>query len=621
MSKVLKFSAVDSCAPLKLIELKDDDLQTLPISTIKLDNGTYKVISEYRDDVWEIEDGRFPTNVRANNKRMNFNMLPSQFVKAAKYALKRYDINENPSGATFISFFKDLKPFLVFLDRVNVKSTSDITPMLCANYVHEVNNAISKIKKKPLAEQTKTRRFVEVEKLYRHLKDTVWAFEHPWIESSACALAGKIQTGKRTAKTDIIPDEDLQSLVQYCNALIDNAPRLLTMRDRIDELKNKYGHLSDSYKGVKINKELDALGYEGGLQACNDVLNHLSIAAGVITLTFSGTRNHEFAAIQTDAYRIQDDGDEIYYWLKSHSSKTDEGYTEWLVPEIVVKALDVHKAVVEPWRQALLAEQQERLANDPTDKRGLEINGFKEHLFLIKKQTKVNQINPMTDTSFDYRLKKLCQHVGIKTVSSHQFRRTFAVYVAGSKFGDIRYLKHHFKHWSMDMTLLYAFNEQQDEELFDEIAFELKEYKIEVITDWLSEETILTGGVGNRVMAYRSSGEKIRTYESRRKMAETISDTIHLRPTGHSWCTADTGSCGGRSAIEGARCPGCEHSAIEGKRHGTWYKDAYKQQLELSQIDDMGSAGKQRIERDIEQYEQVVKDLGMWNELQESINE
>jgi len=493
--------------------------------------------------------------------------------------------------------------------------------MLCANYVHEVNNTISDKTKEPLGEGQKQKIFHAVEKLYKHLKGTVWAFEHPWVESSAYALAGQIFSGKRTAKTDIIPDEDLQPLVQYCNALIDKAPRLLAMRDRIDELRDEYGHSSPSYKSEKLNKELDALGYEGGLQVFNKELHRLSIAAGVITLTFSGTRNHEFAAIQKDAYRIQDEGDEIYYWLKSHSSKTYEGYTEWLVPEIVVKAVDVQKAVIEPLRLALLAEQQERLANDPTDERGLEINGFKDHLFLIKSTSEGNQINPLSNLAFNKQLKGLCQHVGIKAISSHQFRRTFAVYVAGSKFGDLRYLKHHFKHWSMDMTLLYAFNEQQDEELFDEIAYALRDHKIEVITDWLSEETILTGGVGNRVMAYRSSGEKIRTYESRRKMAETISDTIHLRSTGHSWCTADTGSCGGRSAIEGARCPGCEHSVIERKRHGTWYEDAYKQQLELSQIDDLGPAGKQRIERDIEQYEQVVKDLGMLNELQESIDE
>ena len=619
MSKVLKFSAVDSCAPLNLIELKDDDLQTLPISTIKLDDGTYKVISEYGDDVWVISPERFPTNKYSSDRKMNFNTLPNQFVDAAKYALKHYDINDNPRGSTLVSKFHVIRPFLNYLDRVDVKSTRNITPMLCSNYVHEVNHAASKTRNKPLTEGTKTHRFEAVETLYRHLKGTVWAFEHPWVESSACALAGQITSGKKTAKTDIIPDEDLQSLVQYCNALIDKAPRLLAMRDRIDQLRHQYA--THSTPSLKLNEELDGFGYEAGLQAFNAELYHLSIATGVITLTFSGTRNHEFAAIQTDAYRIQDEEDDIYYWLKSHSDKTYEGYTEWLVPEIVVKAVDVQKAVVEPLRQALLAEQQERLANDPTDERGIEINGFKDHLFLTKDQSNGNQINPLSGKTFNRQLKGVCQHIGIKAISSHQFRRTFAVYVAGSQYGDLRYLKRHFKHWSMDMTLLYAFNEQQDEELFDEIAYALRNHKIEVITDWLSEETILTGGVGNRVMAYRSSGEKIRTYESRRKMAETISDTIHLRPTGHSWCTADTGSCGGRSAIEGARCPGCEHSVIERKRHGTWYEDTHKQQLELSQINDMGPAGQQRIERDIEQYEQVLKDLGMLNELQESIDE
>ena len=70
--------------------------------------------------------------------------------------------------------------------------------------------------------------------------------------------------------------------------------------------------------------------------------------------------------------------------------------------------------------------------------------------------------------------------------------------------------------------------------------------------------------------------------------------------------------------IEGTRCVDCDESIIEKVRHGAYFKGVYIQQLELRQIDDIGEVGKQRIERDIERCERVLKDLGMWNQVMEA---
>ncbi len=169
------------------------------------------------------------------------------------------------------------------------------------------------------------------------------------------------------------------------------------------------------------------------------------------------------------------------------------------------------------------------------------------------------------------------------------------------------------------MTLLYAFNEEQDIELYDEIAKEIKTYKIERVAEFLEEDTILTGGLANRLISFRTNSEMVKTFESRAEMAEKISDTVHLRSTGHSWCTSDVSGCGGKSVIEGTRCVDCDDSIIERERHGAYFKGVYIQQLELRQIKDIGEAGKQRVERDIERCERVLKDLGLWNEVQESV--
>jgi len=61
-----------------------------------------------------------------------------------------------------------------------------------------------------------------------------------------------------------------------------------------------------------------------------------------------------------------------------------------------------------------------------------------------------------------------------------EFRRTFAANVAGPILGDLVYLKHHYKHWSLDMTALYALNTQQEQELFGEVLHAVREKKVQI---------------------------------------------------------------------------------------------------------------------------------------------
>ncbi|NWO06710.1 MAG: hypothetical protein HLX50_13765, partial [Alteromonadaceae bacterium] len=144
MSQVLDISAIDYCRPQKLHELDNTQLQALPVSSYQLPDGTYQIISRYRGNIWRIEDGRFPSNIRDNQKKLRFDSLPSQFVDAVKFALKHYDIKYNPTGATLVNALENLRPFLIYLDAINVKSSAAITPLHCANYVHQCKQSISK---------------------------------------------------------------------------------------------------------------------------------------------------------------------------------------------------------------------------------------------------------------------------------------------------------------------------------------------------------------------------------------------------------------------------------------------------------------------------------------------
>lgn len=383
MSQALTISAIDYCRPQKLHELDNFQLQALPVSSYQLPDGTYHVISQYRDNTWRLEDMRFPSSTMDSKKKLRFDTLPSQFVEAVKFALKHYDIKYNPSGSTLVDALHKLTPFLNYLDSINVKSTAEITPLLCANYVHQCKQSISKTTQKPLSKGALMQRFLAIERLYHNLSGTQWAFENPWVESSASYLAGTTGQGKRTAKTKIIPDGELKVLINYCNTILELASDLIKLKAEVvreRDVLTKTGSSKSKIRDAVINRLLKPRGY-AELREFNALYESIPNAMAIIILTFSGVRIHELCAIQADAYRIEDNEEDIYYWLKSHSRKTDEGYTEWLVPEIVIKAIEVQKAYVKPLRERLLEEQSALLTKDPYDPRGLKIEHFKHHLF------------------------------------------------------------------------------------------------------------------------------------------------------------------------------------------------------------------------------------------------
>ena len=608
MTQTLPTSAISYCQAFKFDELDAIQRNLLPISSYKLPDGSYQVISYYRDDIWIFEDSRFPSSTENNQKKIDFNKIPQQFIEPLKYALKKYDMKISPAGTTLINYYRVISPFLDYSNRIGIQCLSKITPLICANYVHECKTLISNKTQNPLGKTTLTLRFSSIEWLYEYCENTPWSFIHPWIGSSASYLSGNSYAGKRTAKTQVIPDEELSRLVQYCQSVLDEAPQLIELQQKIDEERIR---LSEYYI---IKKIVAPKGYST-LREFNDKYNEILTASAMIILTFSGIRIHELAAIQCDAYRVQDDEETISYYLKSYSSKTYEGNTEWLVPEIVIDAIKIQQLASNKLRAELLKEQHALLSKDDHDPRGLRINQFKNHLFLTKSSADNNQINPLSSKSCDSRLKKLGEKLGITGLTTHQFRRTFAIYVAKSIYGDLRYLRDHFKHWSLDMTLLYADHESVDDELCNDIAKQIQEYKIDIAEEFLKEDTIIGGGLADKIIEYRTNKEEVKIFNSRREMAEKLTNTIHIRATGHSWCTADGGECIRPYNLHGTNCANCSESIIEKKRHSRYWKALYQHQLELRKLDDIGPSGQYRVEKDIARCEAVLTQLGIFDEV------
>ena len=204
------------------------------------------------------------------------------------------------------------------------------------------------------------------------------------------------------------------------------------------------------------------------------------------------------------------------------------------------------------------------------------------------------------------RLPNLCAKIGFDwNLSSHQFRRTFANYVVHSQLGDIRALKDHFKHWSIQMTALYAYNDKLDKELFEELLREQYWVEEQIKFDWFGLDAPLAGGaIAERIMKVRGDEEHIKTFKTREDMVRAYSGNIPIRATGIAWCTNDDDGC------MGGKCDECDHGIIDKNNQKHW-EGMLIQQFDLSQMDDIGEAGQAAVAKGMVRCEKVLTSLGV----------
>lgn len=592
------------------------------ISSIQSKDGPYKILSEFKDDVWQLPSNLFVANHSEYCKILNFQKIPKQFQLIFKVVCFKYYVNgregsSKPRGSTVVQFFKENILFLRYLNKLKVNSLREITELMCSNYVHQCRNTLNKNTQKTLLPNTLNNKFSAIEALFELSQNTFDSMPHPWPNTSATFLSG-IETGtKKSSSTQSIPEHILSAI--FCAAVtrIGEAETVLSLRDEIETIKNLNENFVESVICEKVNRFLKANHHEGGLQSFNTKLSQLLDSCLIIVLITSGIRIHELASLKTDCiYTSFNQEQETYYWMKGTSEKTHEGATEWLVTEITHTAIKTAVRLTTPLQEKLQQQIDELSQGDVTLVNKLQRH--KNYLFLNQKN---KHIRTLSSPAIRDRINKFSKIHNINwNFTPHQFRRTFAVYAAHSAYGDLRYLREHFKHWSLDMTALYALNEQQDLELYDEIMVEIKNEKISIVEHWLDKRTIMTGGMSEQIISFRNNYDAVRTYKSRRELAEKVSEQIHIRATSIAWCTADAGGCSGGKMIEKTRCGECAHAVIDDRKKSIWQR-IYKQQLELRDIQDIGASGKARIERDIQRCKDVIERLSNSSKIfKESIN-
>lgn len=604
--------------------LRDAERNALIVS-IRVVDGHPVIVSRYGDSRWRTVN--HPTNKAPADQSINFEKLPEPFRETMKAIAYRYlqrgrEGQKRPGPRAVVKLVGDSVFFLRHLESRGVTKLADTTSAICATYIEKCrrHRVTRKGEQRPMKPAALVHLFSVVEGLHelsQHTRDAMP--EHPWSGTSAAHLAGRTGagTGRRQETTPLMPDDVFTTLFQKAWAHIEQSQPLLKTRDSwLAVLASRGKQWTYGQKSAALVAFVKPRGWIGG-RAFNRALFDLRTSCYIVVASLSGCRHHELAFLKTGAsYRAASTVDQsncernTYWWMRSRSTKTGAGDTEWMVPEAAVRALRVMERWAKPHQAHLAAEIEARKLRNPRDPEIAEAARHQGTLFLASEPRRGNGVRTLSVQGLNLALKSFARSCDLQWVpTSHQFRRKFANYAARSQFGDLRYLKEHFKHWSLDMTLGYALNESQEMELYGEIQSELDNIKTGVVESWLNRSARLAGGYGANVVAWRDSNP-VTIFKDRKHMVRSLAESTPIRSNGHAWCTADDDLCVG-NGLERTRCGGCGNAVI-GVKHAPIYRGLHDHLQEVAKMPDIGDGGRKLVERDMQRCRSVLAALGQY---------
>lgn len=610
-----------------------------------------EVLSYYGDDLWDFSPY---VTISSNAKYINFSSLlfedgssltdskHSTLLSIAKdYLYVRLTVTDGGKTLGYkslVSYWESrIRPFLSWMVSNGYTQLSNLKSQACLEYVKHCERAFPKRmggKKKSLAKNTLFVRYV--------LLDSFWAFrqymleslpEHPWPGHSAISLSRKSHvSGDHETKTEQIPDRLMAKLVQGALRYVTGGygSLLLDCRDAHEN-------------GRPIENYLDKLSIQN-YRDHKDVqteIRRLRTACFIIIFAFSGMRISEVLSLKTDCYFEHEGWDGATYgWLRGTTYKLEEDPkpAEWMVPPVVKDAVGLLIRIAAPIRKKLedkISALEAKITIPHLSKSLLKKDKVKvQHLkdlgsslFLLQ----YGRFSIMSEQAMREGLRLFCQDVDLVVepsdldqvrdrakikagelwpIAPHQFRKTFARYVARCILGDVRYLREHFKHWSLDMTLSYAWDEEDlvDPTLIDEILDEHQELQSDIVQGWVDfNRNQHLAGVGGEGVKSERGRSRVLVATDLRAVARQLSKGYFLRGLGHSWCTEK--ECRGKGIYSVTECKECENRIIDESHIPVW-KGIRQQQIDLLHCDDCGDPMWEDAVESLRYAEKVLRDLG-----------
>ncbi|NBZ45950.1 hypothetical protein [Klebsiella quasipneumoniae] len=305
--------------------------------------------------------------------------------------------------------------------------------------------------------------------------------------------------------------------------------------------------------------------------------NDILAACGTVIGAVSGMRNGEWFELDADSYQEQTYKGITHSLLVGKTSKLTQGTPvrhAWVTAPIAKIATDLLAAITEPRRirlrlqSAMLRKAGRHNAANKLVEHGKSLFlalGVRGKNIVVTKSSMKNALDrlvataPAKDGSLGAYLRKehLAEFKSLNSqwntanipldklwpIATHQFRRTFAVFLLRNNFGSFLQVKQQFAHTNISMSVWYGHNSEIartfDMEQDPEIQAELAEMNMLLMTDiaekiYLTDEPI-SGKAGVQIREQIAQGNIV--FRSREEINIAIrKGELTIVDNGHSLC-------------------------------------------------------------------------------------
>jgi integrase len=623
--------AIPLIVPASIRDLPLGEKLRWPVSVALMPGGEQLVVSRYGDDVWDFWPYLPHENRNDSKKKIQWSIdlgngtrltdpENAPLLRSCKdfmwtYFAEPVEGRKRPSMTTVIKLFtRSMLTLVKWMVRRGFTQFRQIDGHSMEYVAHARVGVVV---------QTAWERLALLERLYLQRKKLIDALqEHPWPFDTSANLSGLSSSPDRyKSKTSIIPDRVFRKLGMMAIDYVENrASRILDVRAQLAACEDKYVYLPEvGHNQRDVTRIAQEHGYSTARAHSRDLFN-LKTACYIVIAMFSGIRDSELLSLSMNCivHGMTRDGVELR-WLCGTIYKTGVRQKRWVVPPIVETAVQVMERLSEPLRSLLLEEEQKLIAlparSSAQTKRLQAAHSQKNKLFLAIDRGAGNRIAVACTSS--HQLKKFCKRHAIIDddgqpwqLAPHQFRKTFAYNYAKNQMGDLLYLKEHFGHFGLDMTLLYV-DEGTDEyeadtELVTMIAEAKHDRHVEILSNMVESNRPVAAGSA-WIGEWRRT---IRTAPNKEHLIDELADTLSLTGTGHSWCagSANGTGCGSRCLFEPDMCVDCNWAIISDEHLPVWMEIARQQETVIA-CEDIGVPGKVRAQRILAKARETIAKL------------
>lgn len=612
----------------KLLDSTPEDRLGMPITFLAGKGGRSHVLSRYGDA--KIDLSPYLSNPAGASSCINLTLYPERWRTSVLDLLLTYwrygrPGHAPPKASTVLNKSVLLVKVVRWLDGKGVRSFAQVKPLHVSLFAAEHRDAQSPDHMRPgtlagvlssllLAWELRDR-------LGDHLKLLPFG-----ARGSIGALANLRPRGGKAVMTTALTDADAGRLFEACTQALFGIDDLLADYEEIESYKaNNTPGKNSQYRQQDVYWSMPHL--HGRWREVEQRINDARAACFTLLGLLVGQRLSEVLLLDAGCYAESEHEGQVLGWLSGRTLKMrldGSDATRWIAPPLVQELVGIMERISAPMRGRLteqVAQYELELAGrglSPRRRRQrvLDLDAAKtslRRLFLSAIRNKPGGV-PVRGAGRGsvHWITRMVKRAGLEiNVHPHMLRRTFAAAVIHQCAGDLRYLRKHFQHWSIETTQLYATHEEREQELVDEIADEMLKQKTALVTGWLSPGTVLAGAGGEHIKSQRSRPEfKGMMEPDLQQVAQHLASELVVRPTGHSWClSSPVMTCGGKGIYDATQCADCD-GAVVTMEHKTIWELLAQQMLEVEQLDDTGPAGQQLVARSLGHFDKILKPLG-----------